>query len=120
MKYKIGEIIFKDDPIVLNAKSDVIKLLVKNTGDRAIQVCSHFHFFESNSALKFDRDKAYGRHLDIPSGTAVRFEPGVEKTVSLVNYNGKQELYGFDGLVMGSIHDPQIKAKAIKKGREIY
>lgn len=120
MKYKIEEIIFKDDPLVLNAKSDTVEVLVKNTGDRAVQVCSHFHFFESNSALKFERSKAYGRHLDIPSGTAIRFEPGVERTISLVNYNGTQELYGFDGLVMGSIQDPAIREKALEKGKEIY
>ena len=120
MSYKVGEMIFKENPIILNEKSDVEEVMVRNAGDRAIQVCSHFHFFEVNSALQFDREKAYGRHLDIPSGTAVRFEPGVEKPVKLVNFNGERNVYGFDGLVMGSLDDPEVKAKALEKGKEIY
>ena len=120
MSLKIGEIIFKDEPVVVNEGLESVKLTVRNAGDRAIQVGSHYHFFEVNSALKFDSEKAYGMRLDIPSGVGVRFDPGVEKEVSLVPYEGERKLYGFDGLVMGSLDDPEIKAAALKKGKEIY
>ena len=120
MSYKVGEIIFKDDPIILNENSECVEILVRNSGDRTIQVCSHYHFFEANPALKFDREQAYGMHLDIPSGTATRFEPGVEKSVKLVNFKGERRLFGFHGLVMGELDDPAIKEAAIAKGREIY
>ncbi len=98
-----GEIITLDGEIELNAGRSVIKLQVGNTGDRPIQVGSHFHFYEVNAALNFDREKARGMRLDIPAGTAVRFEPGDEKEVSLVGLVGSREVYGFNGRVNGKI-----------------
>ncbi|MDB9340409.1 urease subunit beta, partial [Nodularia spumigena CS-589/07] len=94
-----GEIITPDGEIELNAGRSIIKLLVGNTGDRPIQIGSHFHFYEVNAALSFDREKARGMRLDIPAGTAVRFEPGDEKEVSLVPLVGSREVYGFNGRV---------------------
>lgn len=115
MKYEVGQIIFAKDPIVVNEGRDTIELVVNNTGDRTIQVCSHYHFFEANMALRFDREKAFGYRLDIPAGTAVRFEPGEDKKVSLVTYRGEGNLYGFMGMTMGNIHDPKVKEAAIAK-----
>ena len=85
---KIGEIMPADRNIILNANRKTVSIVVVNTGDRPVQVGSHFHFFEVNKLLKFDREKTYGYRLDIPSGTSVRFEPGMEKTVSLVEFGG--------------------------------
>lgn len=113
MKYKVGEIIFAEDPIEINAGRPVTKMIVTNTGDRTIQVCSHYHFFEANKALKFDREGAFGLHLDIPAGSAIRFEPGEDKEVALTTYAGDGNLYGFLGWTMGNIHDPKVKEKAI-------
>jgi urease subunit beta len=98
-----GEIITKPGDIELNAGRATITLSVANTGDRPIQVGSHYHFFETNNALRFDRDKARGMRLDIVSGTAVRFEPGQEREVRLIAYGGKREVYGFQGKVQGKI-----------------
>ncbi|TVP65139.1 MAG: urease subunit beta [Nodularia sp. (in: Bacteria)] len=98
-----GEIITPDGEIELNAGRSIIKLQVGNTGDRPIQVGSHFHFYEVNAALSFDREQARGMRLDIPAGTAVRFEPGDEKEVSLVGLVGSREVYGFNGRVNGKI-----------------
>ncbi|MDP5338685.1 MAG: urease subunit beta [Nodularia sp. (in: cyanobacteria)] len=98
-----GEIITPDGEIELNAGRSMIKLQVGNTGDRPIQVGSHFHFYEVNAALNFDREQARGMRLDIPAGTAVRFEPGDEKEVSLVPLVGSREVYGFNGRVNGKI-----------------
>ena len=120
MSKNIGKIEFGEGNIIINEGLDTVALEVTNTGDRAIQVCSHLHFFECNSALKFDREKAYGRHLDIPSGTGLRFEPGQTREVQLVPYEGERKLYGFDGLVKGCLDDPEVKAAALKKGKEIY
>lgn len=120
MKHKIGEVIFAAEKVVINENLDSVTISVRNTGDRAIQVCSHYHFFESNSALLFDREKAYGMRLDIPSGTGIRFEPGVEKTVTLVPYEGERKLYGFDGLVNGELDNPEIKKAAMEKAKELY
>jgi urease subunit beta len=80
-----------------------VTLTVANTGDRPIQVGSHYHFFETNPALRFDRDKARGMRLDIASGTAVRFEPGATREVTLVSLSGKREVYGFRGEIMGRL-----------------
>ncbi|MBQ9060893.1 MAG: urease subunit beta [Firmicutes bacterium] len=113
MKHKVGEIIFADDLIEINQGRPVTKMVVTNTGDRTIQVCSHYHFFEANKALKFDREEAFGLHLDIPAGSAIRFEPGEDKEVALTTYAGEGNLYGFLGWTMGNIHDPQVKEKAI-------
>ena len=98
-----GEIITKDGEIVLNAGRPSVKLSVTNSGDRPIQVGSHYHFFETNPALKFDRKKARGMRLDIAAGTAVRFEPGQTRDVQLVAVAGKRVVYGFRGEVMGKL-----------------
>ena len=98
-----GEIITQSGEIELNAGRKTITIEVSNTGDRPIQVGSHFHFYEVNSALEFDRMVTKGMRLDIPAGTAVRFEPGDEKIVNLVAIAGSQEIYGFNGLVEGKV-----------------
>lgn len=115
MEYKIGEVIYKEEPIVVNVGLDVVGITVRNSGDRCIQVCSHYHFFEANLALEFDREKAFGFRLDIPAGTAVRFEPGESKTVSLVRFRGNQTAVGFLGITMGDTKDPKIKEAAFRK-----
>lgn len=96
-----GEVITPDGVIELNVGLAKLKLAVANTGDRPVQVGSHFHFFEVNRALEFDRAAAFGQHLDIPAATALRFEPGDEREVKLVPYGGKREVYGFNNLVDG-------------------
>ncbi|MFN4165429.1 MAG: urease subunit beta [Ferrovibrio sp.] len=98
-----GEIITAPGEIELNAGRPTVSVEVANTGDRPIQVGSHYHFFETNPALKFDREKARGMRLDIPAGTAVRFEPGQTRTVSLVAYAGKRNVYGFRAAIMGTV-----------------
>jgi urease subunit beta len=98
-----GEILVKHGEIELNAGRKTVTLSVANTGDRPIQVGSHYHFFETNPALKFDRKKARGMRLDIAAGTAVRFEPGQTREVQLVAYGGKRVVYGFRGDVMGKL-----------------
>jgi len=98
-----GEIITAPGEIELNAGRGQITLSVANTGDRPIQVGSHYHFYETNSALDFDRDQARGFRLDIPAGTAVRFEPGQSRTVDLVAYAGARVVYGFNAKVMGPL-----------------
>ena len=115
MEYKIGQIIFADDMITVNDGRDTVELVVNNSGDRVIQVCSHYHFFKANIALKFDREKAFGYRLDVPAGTAVRFEPGEDKRVRLVPYGGEGNLYGFMGMTMGNIHDPEVRNAAIER-----
>ncbi|MBA4789296.1 MAG: urease subunit gamma [Rhizobiales bacterium] len=98
-----GEVITREGDIVLNADSARVVVVVANTGDRPIQVGSHYHFFETNPALSFDRDAARGMRLDIAAGTAVRFEPGSTREVTLVPLAGKREVYGFRGDVMGAL-----------------
>jgi urease subunit beta len=98
-----GEIITADGDIELNQGQPTITLKVANTGDRPIQVGSHYHFYEVNAALSFDREKARGFRLDSAAGTAVRFEPGQERDVTLVPIGGKREIYGFRQLVMGRL-----------------
>ncbi len=98
-----GDYIVRDEPVTLNAGRQRASLAVANTGDRPVQVGSHFHFFEANPALAFDRAAAFGMRLDIPAGTAVRFEPGATREVTLVPFSGKREVYGFRGEVMGSL-----------------
>jgi urease beta subunit len=100
---KPGEVITKDGEIELNAGRPTVSLEVANSGDRPIQVGSHYHFFETNSALKFDRAKARGFRLDIPAGTAVRFEPGQTRKVQLVVFAGDRTVYGFNALVSGKL-----------------
>ncbi|MBI1205007.1 MAG: urease subunit beta [Rhodopseudomonas sp.] len=98
-----GEMFIQDGEIELNAKRKTVTLTVANTGDRPIQVGSHYHFFETNPGLKFDRKKARGMRLDIAAGTAVRFEPGQSRDVTLVAIAGKKTIYGFRGGVMGTL-----------------
>ncbi len=98
-----GEIITQDGEIILNAGRPSVKFSVTNGGDRPIQVGSHYHFFETNPALQFDRAKARGMRLDIAAGTAVRFEPGQTRDVKLVAFAGKRTVYGFRGDVMGRL-----------------
>ena len=100
-----GETFVVGDDIILNAERDSIELSVLNTGDRPIQVGSHYHFFETNSALDFDRNAARGMRLDIPAGTALRFEPGQERDVTLVPYAGERTVYGFQGRIMGKLEN---------------
>jgi urease subunit beta len=97
----VGGYICSSAPITFDADRPVTRLKVRNSGDRPIQVGSHFHFFEVNPALEFDRGAAFGLHLNIPSSTATRFEPGDEREVDLVPYGGKREVYGFNNLVDG-------------------
>ena len=98
-----GEIFTIEGDLVLNKDSESVEVKVANTGDRPIQVGSHYHFAETNEALDFDRTITLGFRLDIPSGTAVRFEPGQIRSVSLIPFKGKREIYGFNGKVMGKI-----------------
>ena len=98
-----GEIITRPGDIELNAGRKTVTLTVANTGDRPIQVGSHYHFFETNPALKFERKKARGMRLNIPAGTAVRFEPGQTREVTLVAFAGARKVYGFRGDVMGKL-----------------
>ncbi len=114
-----GEFIFDGEDIAINVGKDTAKLSVTNTADRPIQVGSHFHFFEANRALDFRRSLAYGMRLAIPSGTAVRFEPGETKTVELVAIGGDRIGYGLNGLVCGALDDPAIREAALKKAKEL-
>ena len=98
-----GEIFPAAGDIALNAGAEAVTILVANTGDRPIQVGSHYHFFETNGALAFDRAKARGMRLDIAAGTAVRFEPGQQREVRLVPFSGAREVYGFQQKVMGKL-----------------
>jgi urease subunit beta len=98
-----GEIITAKGDITLNAGAKAVEITVANSGDRPIQVGSHYHFFETNPALKFERKASRGMRLDIAAGTAVRFEPGQSRTVRLVPFAGKRKVYGFRGDVMGSL-----------------
>ncbi|WP_456277259.1 urease subunit beta [Bacillus sp. AK128] len=98
-----GEYVLKKDPILCNEHKQAIKVIVLNRGDRPIQIGSHFHFYEVNQWLRFDRDQAFGKHLNIPAGTAVRFEPGDEKEVELVHFSGEQKVYGLNNLTNGSV-----------------
>lgn len=97
----VGGVILDDRPIEYNTERRTVRLKVRNTGDRPVQIGSHFHFFECNRYMEFDRPKAFGYHLNIPATTAMRFEPGEEKEVELVSYAGKQRVIGFDDLVNG-------------------
>lgn len=98
-----GEIVAAPDDIVLNAGRPTVRVTVANTGDRPIQVGSHYHFYETNRALSFDREKTRGFRLNVPAGTAIRFEPGQEREVELVRYGGDGRVFGFNGRVMGDL-----------------
>ena len=101
----VGGVVLSSDPIDYNVGRSTIKVMVKNTGDRPVQVGSHFHFFEVNRYLEFDRYLAFGYHLNIPATTAIRFEPGDQREVELVAYSGKRRVIGFNNLVMGYTGD---------------
>ena len=102
-----------DEPVELNRGRPTVTLDVWNTGDRAVQVGSHFHFFEVNRALRFDRPAAFGMRLDIPAGTAVRFEPGDRKEVTLVALGGARRVHGLNNLTNGSLDSPEVRARAL-------
>jgi urease subunit gamma/beta len=112
-----GEIIAADGDIELNAGRRKVTLKATNTGDRPIQVGSHYHFFEVNKALDFDREKSFGMHLDIPAGTAVRFEPGEAKEVTLTEFGGTGEIFGLNSLTNGSTRSTVRKAEALEKAK---
>lgn len=113
-----GEIIPAKGDIELNAGRKKASVKVTNKGDRPVQVGSHYHFFESNRHLDFDRAAAFGMHLDIPAGTAIRFEPGETKTVSLVAFGGGGELVGLNSLTNGSRNSDEVKAAALRRAKE--
>ncbi len=113
-----GEVIYGADPVVINEGREAVDVLVRNTGDRPVQVGSHFHFFEANKSLQFERVKAFGRHLDIQAGTSVRFEPGDEKLVSLVRFGGAGILWGFNGLTQGRIDSEKVQAQALRRAKK--
>ena len=98
-----GELIPEDGFIELNKGREITTLKVANTSDRPIQIGSHYHFFESNQGLEFERQKALGKRLDIPAGTAIRFEPGDQREVNLVPYAGDRKIFGFNGLINDSL-----------------
>ena len=114
----VGGYVLENEPVVLNADKTTRSLKVRNTGDRPIQVGSHFHFFEVNRALAFDRAATLGMHLDIPSSTAIRFEPGDERTVNLVPFGGKRRVYGFNNLVDGATESKSAKSAALTRMRK--
>jgi urease subunit gamma/beta len=113
-----GELITAEGEIELSPGRARCSVKALNGGDRPIQIGSHYHFFEVNRNLQFDREAAFGMHLDIPAGTAVRFEPGEEREVQLVAFGGSGEVYGFSGLTNGSIADPACKAAALQRARD--
>lgn len=113
-----GEIISGEGDIIALHGRPTIDLSVSNTGDRPIQVGSHCHFFEANRALKFDREQSYGFRLQVPAGTAVRFEPGESKRVTLVALGGNRVAYGINGLVNGKLDAASVREKAISAARE--
>ena len=106
--------VISDEPVEINAGRPTRTVSVWNTGDRAIQVGSHFHFFEVNRALRFDREAAFGMRLDVPAGTAVRFEPGDRKDVTLVAIGGNRFVRGLNGLTAGSLDSPPVRARALE------
>lgn len=112
-----GEIILKDSAIICNDSRETLNIKVTNTGDRPIQVGSHFHFFEVNRMMSFDREKAFGMRLNIIASTAVRFEPGEEKEVELTQFGGNQKIYGHNNLVDGDL-SPHNKALALERLEE--
>ena len=115
---KPGEYILSEaGPIEANVGRRTVRLLVKNTGDRPIQVGSHYHFFETNRSLAIDRGAAYGMRLNIAAGTAVRFEPGEEKQIELTDFAGSRLAYGGNGLVEGPLDEPGAREKAVANAR---
>jgi len=113
-----GEILYGEGEIALNQAGAKATLRVLNTGDRPIHVASHLHFFESNAALDFDREAAFGMRLDLPAGASARFDPGDAREVALTQIAGTGEVRGLNRLTEGSIHDPEVKAAALQRARE--
>ncbi len=113
-----GEWLLSDEPIEINTGRRTVNLAVRNTGDRPIQVGSHYHFFEINRALDFDRAKALGMRLDVPSGQSIRFEPGDERDVDLVEFGGSRRVVGFSGLLDGAASNPRSRAQALARARD--
>lgn len=109
-----GEYLIDEGQIELNTQKEITTIEVINKGDRPVQIGSHYHFFEVNKELSFDRSKAYGRRIDIPAGTSVRFEPGSSKKINLIDFGGKRYVSGFNGLVEGFLDDVATKEKAMK------
>ena len=109
-----GEYLVDEGEIELNANKEIITIEVENKGDRPVQIGSHYHFFEVNSALAFDRNQAYGKRLDVAAGTSVRFEPGSIKKINLIDFGGRRYVSGFNGLVEGFLDDENVKAKAMQ------
>jgi urease beta subunit len=114
-----GEWLLSDEPIEINEGRRKIRLSVRNTGDRPIQVGSHFHFFEVNRVLQFDRPATLGTRLDVPSGQSIRFEAGDERDVDLVAFGGHQRVIGFNGLLDGAISTPSAEASAVRRAQEL-
>lgn len=116
---KPGEYFLEESagPIEANVARKTVRVLVRNTGDRPIQVGSHYHFFEANASLGFEREKAFGMRLNIPAGTAVRFEPGEEKEVELTAFGGQGVIHGFNGLVGGSVDTPGARESAVASAK---
>jgi urease beta subunit len=113
-----GEYILAKDLIECNVGRKTVRITVVNTGDRPVQIGSHFHFFEVNRQMDFDREKSLGMRLNIPAGTAVRFEPGEEKDVELVAFGGGQKFFGFNNLVNGSVQSGEAELAAMQKLKE--
>jgi urease beta subunit len=113
-----GEYVLADTPLAANEGRRTLELTVANTGDRPIQVGSHFHFFEANRALRFNREAAFGMRLNIPAGTAVRFEPGDDMSVTLVELGGLKMVYGLNSLTNGPATGEEARAAALAKARE--
>lgn len=112
-----GEYMLAPNPVICNENRKTVKITVKNTGDRPVQIGSHTHFFEVNRALEFPREKAYGYHLNIPAGTGLRFEPGDSKEVELCELGGARIVYGFNGLTMGGLKSSIVKNIALDKAK---
>ena len=114
-----GEYILAENDIACNVGRNTEKITVINTGDRPVQIGSHFHFFEVNKQMEFDRPKAFGMRLNIAAGTAVRFEPGEEKEVELVSFGGERKVFGFNALANGDTKSDDVKATAVKKAGQL-
>ena len=114
---KPGEVIPAKGSIGLNEDAATITISVTNTSDHAVQVTSHYHFFEANKRLQFDRTAAYGKRLDVPSGSAVRWQPGETRKVRLIDIGGKRRVFGFQGLVNGGLTDEQ-RGEALHQARD--
>ena len=113
-----GQLLPNEGDVKLNENRDTTTVTVANLGDRPVQVGSHFHFFEANKALRFDRERAFGLRLDIPAGTSVRFEPGDEREVGLVAIGGRRIVKGLNGLTEGPLDDPETREAALRRAGE--